>query len=142
MCTQTLLGESGGFFSMKYIVPLFRQPTGRVNLGLVNWDTFQSGFRILIDGDTFAGITWNPWWRERQSTDRRKSERRRPNATIGHRTCPEGEVFQRLRLGPDQRGSIHQRPVRDHKSASRERLVSFAGFIRGLGKNALSDENA
>ena len=127
---------------MKYIVPLFRQNTGRVNLGLVNWGSFQAGFRMIMRGDKFTGVTWDPWWRERESTDRRKSERRRPDATIGHRACREGEVFQRLRLGPDQRGSIHQRPVRNHKSASRENLVSFAAFIRGLGKNALSDENA
>ena len=71
-----------------------------------------------------------------------KSDRRKPDATIGHRACREGEAFQRLRLGPDQRGSIHQRPIRNHKSASREKLVSFAAFIRELGRDELSDENA
>jgi hypothetical protein len=128
---------------MKYIVPLFRQDTGRVNLGLVNWDSFQAGFRMVMRGDKFAGVTWDPWWRERKSTDRRKSEKRRPEAKIGHRLWREGEIFQPLRLVPDMRGSGQGRIGRDpHKSASREKLVSFAAFIRGLGKDALSDENA
>src|SRR5258708_1075096 len=127
---------------MKYIVPLFRQNTGRVNLGPVNWDSFQAGFRLVMHGDKFAGVAWDPWWIERKSTDSRKSDRRRPDATIGHRACREGEAFQRLRLGPDQRGSIHQRPVRNHKSAPREKLVSLAAFIHELGRDGLSDENA
>jgi hypothetical protein len=127
---------------MKQIVPLFRQHTGRMNLGSVNWDTFQFGFRVVFNGEKFARITWNPWWRERASSDRRKSDRRRPEPTIGRRACREDEVFQRLRLGVDPRGSIHQRPVRDHKSASSERLVSFVAFIRELGKGSLSEENA
>ena len=55
---------------MKYIVPLFRQNTGRVNLGLVNWDSFQAGFRMLMRGDKFAGVIWDPWWRERKSGER------------------------------------------------------------------------
>jgi hypothetical protein len=128
---------------MKYIVPLFRQNTGRVNLGLVNWDSFQAGFRMVMRGDKFAGVIWDPWWRERQSTDRRKGEKRRPNAKIGHRHWREGEIFQPLRLAPDQRGSGQGRIGRDpHKSASREKLVSFAAFIRELGEGGLSDENA
>jgi hypothetical protein len=127
---------------MKQIVPLFRQHTGRVNLGSVNWDTFQFGFRVVFNGEKFAGVTWNPWWHERASTNRRKSDRRGLEAGTGNRACREGEEFQRLRLGPDPRGSIHQRPVRDHKSASRERLVGFAAFIRELGNSVLSDENA
>jgi len=45
---------------MKYIVPLFRQNIGQVNLGLVNWDSFQAGFRVLMRGDKFAGVTWDP----------------------------------------------------------------------------------
>jgi hypothetical protein len=44
---------------MKSIVSLFRQNTGRVNLGLVNWDSFQAGFRMLMRGDKFAGVTWD-----------------------------------------------------------------------------------
>src|SRR6266851_4232006 len=61
---------------MKYIVPLFRQNTGRVNLGLVNWDSFQAGFRVLMRGDKFAGVTWDPWLRERKSGERRKGQQR------------------------------------------------------------------
>src|SRR5258708_36231036 len=57
---------------MKYIVPLFRENTGRANLGLVNWDSFQAGFRMVMRGDKFTGVTWDPWWRERKSGDRRK----------------------------------------------------------------------
>jgi hypothetical protein len=128
---------------MKYIVPLFHQDTGRVNLGLLNWDSFQAGFRMVMRGDKFAGVTWDPWWRERQSTDRRKGERRRPNAKIGHRLWREGETFQPLRLAPDKRGSGQGRIGRDpHKSPPREKLVSFAAFIRDLGRDELSDENA
>ncbi len=128
---------------MKYIVPLFRQNTGRVNLGLVNWDSFQAGFRMVMRGDKFAGVTWDPWWRERQSTDRRKGENRRPDAKFGHRLWREGETFQPLRLTPDKRGSGQGRIGRDpHKSASREKLVSLAAFIGELGASAPSDENA
>jgi hypothetical protein len=128
---------------MKYIVPLFHQDTGRVNLGLVNWDWFQAGFRMVMREDKFAGVTWDPWWRERKSTDRRKSEKRRPEAKIGHRLWREGEIFQPLRLVPNMRGSGQGRVGRDpHKSESPEKLISFAAFIRGLGKDALSDENA
>jgi len=128
---------------MKYIVPLFHQDTGRVNLGLLNWDSFQAGFRMVMRGDKFAGVTWDPWWRERQSTDRRKGERRRPNAKIGHRLWRAGETFQPLRLAPDKRGSGQGRIGRDpHKSPPREKLVSFAAFIRELGRDELSDENA
>jgi hypothetical protein len=48
-----------------------------------------------------------------------------------------------LRLAPDKRGSGQGRIGRDpHKSPSREKLVSFAAFIRELGKAGLSDENA
>ena len=62
---------------MKYIVPLFRQNTGRVNLGLVNWDLFQAGFRMVMRGDKFTGVTWDPWGRERKSGDRRKGNLKR-----------------------------------------------------------------
>jgi hypothetical protein len=128
---------------MKDIVPLFRQDTGRVNLGLVNWDSFQAGFRMVMRGDKFARVTWDPWWRERQSTDRRKPERRRPDVKSGHRHWREGETFQPLRLAPDRRGSGQGRMGRDpHKSASPDRLASFATFIRDFGKDGLSEENA
>jgi hypothetical protein len=128
---------------MKYIVPLFRQNTGRVNLGLVNWDSFQAGFRIVMRGDKFAGVTWDTWWRERQSTDRRKGEKRRLDAKIGHRHWREGETFQPLRLAPDKRGSGQGRIGRDpHKPRSPQKLVSFAAFIREFGKDGLSEENA
>src|SRR5260370_12865624 len=90
---------------MKYIVPLFRQNTGRVNIGLVNWDSFQAGFRMVMRRGKFAGVTWDPWWHERQSTDRRKGERRRPDAKVGHRLWREGETSQLLRLAPDKRES-------------------------------------
>jgi len=128
---------------MKYIVPLFHQDTGRVNLGLVNWDSFQAGFRLVMRGDKFAGVMWDPWWRERQSTDRRKPERRRTDVKSGHCHWREGETFQPLRLAPDRRGSGQGRIGRDpHKPASPKKLVSFAAFIRELGKGGPSDENA
>lgn len=41
---------------MKYTVPLFRQDAGRVNLGLVNWDCFQAGFRMVMREERFAGV--------------------------------------------------------------------------------------
>jgi hypothetical protein len=48
-----------------------------------------------------------------------------------------------LRLAPEKRGSGQGRIGRNpHKSPAREKLVSFAGFIRELGKDELSDENA
>src|SRR5260370_8575610 len=127
---------------MKYIVPLFHQDTGRVKLGLVNGDSLQAGFRLVMRGDKFAGVIWDPWWRERQSTDRRKPERRRPDVKSGHRHRREGETFQPLRLAPDRRGSGQGRIGRDpHKPSSPETLVSFAPFIRELGKGWPSDEN-
>ena len=39
---------------------------------MVNWDSFQAGFRMLMRGDKFAGVIWDPWWRERKSGERRK----------------------------------------------------------------------
>jgi hypothetical protein len=94
--------------SMKYIVPLFRQNTGRVNLGLVNWDSFQAGFRILMSGDKFAGVTWDPWWRERKSEERRNGHRRtiperRSDDKAEHRLYSEGESVQPLRLVHERR---------------------------------------
>jgi hypothetical protein len=133
---------------MKYIVPLFRQNTGRVNLGWVNWDSFQAGFRMVMRGDKFAGVTWDPWWRERKSGDRRKGQQRtiterRSRDKTGHRLSSEGESVQALRLVHDRRANWERRTGSDRrKSASRERLVSLAAFIGELGKSALSDENA
>src|SRR5258705_13576433 len=93
---------------MKYIVPLFRQNTGRVNLGLVNWDSFQAGFRLVMRGDKFASVTWDPWWRERKSRDRRKGQqrtipKRRSRDKTGVRASSEGEIFHAVRLVHDRR---------------------------------------
>jgi len=133
---------------MKYIVPLFCQNTGRVNLGLVNWDSFQAGFRMIMRGDKFTGVTWDPWWRERKSEDRRKGqqrtlpERRSRNKT-GHRLSSEGDSVQALRLVHGRRTNRKRRSGSDRReSTSRDRLVGLAAFIRELGKGMLSDENA
>jgi hypothetical protein len=133
---------------MKYIVPLFRQNTGRANLGLVNWDSFQAGFRMVMRGDRFAGVTWDPWWHERKSGDRRKGQQRsiperRSRDRTGHRLSSEGESVQQLRLLHDRRANGERRNGSDRrKSASRERLVGLAVFIGELGNSVLSDENA
>jgi hypothetical protein len=103
---------------------------------------------MVMRGDKFAGVTWDPWWRERKSGDRRKEqqrtipERRSRNKT-GHRLSLDGESVQALRLVHDRRAHLERRNGSDRrKSASRERLVSLAAFIGELGKSALSDENA
>jgi hypothetical protein len=133
---------------MKYIVPLFRQSTGRVNLGLVNWEWFQAGFRMLMRGDKFAGVTWDPWWRERKSGERRKGQQRtiperRSNDKAGHRLYSEGESVQPLRLVHERRTNGKRRDGSDRrKLASREKLVSFEVFIHELRNGVLSDENA
>src|ERR1700738_4807224 len=132
---------------MKYVVPLFRQPSGRVNLGAVNWDTFQLGFRVVMRGDKFMGVTWDPWWRERKSGERRKGQRRsiperRSHDHTGHRLSSEGESFQPLRLVPDRRANWNRRNGSDRrKSASNEKLIGLAA-LREHGKRPLSDENA
>jgi hypothetical protein len=133
---------------MKSIVPLFRQNTGRVNLGLVNWDSFQAGFRMLMRGDKFAGVTWEPWWHERKSEKRRNGQRRtiperRLHDKAGYRIYSEGESVQPLRLVHERRTNWKRRDGSDRrKSASRENIVSFEVFIRELRNGALSDENA
>src|SRR5713226_1979766 len=133
---------------MKYIVPLFRQNAGRVNLGLLNWDSFQAGFRMLMLGDKFAGVIWDPWWRERKSEARRNGQRRtiperRSHDKARHRLYSEGESVQPLRLVHERRTNWKRRDGSDRrKSASREKLVSFEVFIRELRNRALSDENA
>ena len=133
---------------MKYIVPLFRQNTGRVNLGLVNWDSFQADFRMLMRGDKFAGVTWDPWWRERKSGERRKGQRRsiperRSHDKAGHRLSREGQSLEPLRLVPGRRTNWNGRSGNDRrKSTSRDTLVGLAAFSRELGTGALSDENA
>ncbi len=133
---------------MKYIVPLFRQNTGRVNLGLVNWDLFQAGFRMVMRGDKFAGVTWDPWWRDRKSRERRKGQQRsiperRSHDKAGHRLSSEGESFQVMRLVHDRRANWKRRNGNDRrKSASHEKLIGLAAFILELGKFALTDENA
>jgi len=133
---------------MKYPVPLFHQDTGRVGLGLFNWDFFQAGFRMIKHGDKFAGVTWDPWWNERKSVGRRKgqqravAERRSPDR-IGPRLSADGESLQALRLITDRRNNRDRRNENDRrKSVSRERLLDLAAFIRGLGKGALSDDDA
>src|SRR5690242_1736716 len=133
---------------MKNIVPLFRQDSGRVNPGLVNWDLFQTGFRMVMRGDRFAGVTWNPWWRERKSGERRKGQQRvssdrRSRDRTGHRFCADGESFQALRFVHDRRKNLDRRNGNDRrKSASREKLVGVAALIRELGNGPISDENA
>ena len=133
---------------MKYIVPLFRENFGRANFGLVNWDSFQAGFRIVMRGDKFVGVTWDPWWHERKSGDRRKGQQRtvperRSRGKTGHRLSSEGESVQPLRLVHDRRTNREGRNGDDRrKSASRERLVGLAAFIGELGTSAPSDENA
>jgi hypothetical protein len=132
---------------MKYIVPLFRENAGRA-FGLANWDLFQAGFRMVMRGDKFAGVTWDPWWRERKSGDRRKQQQRtiperRSRDKTGHRLSSEGDSVQPLRLVHNRRANRERRNGNDRrKSASREKLVSVAAFIRGLGTSAPSDENA
>jgi hypothetical protein len=132
---------------MKYMVPLFRENTGRT-FGLVNWDSFQAGFRMVMHGDKFAGVTWDPWWRERKSGDRRNKQQRtiperRSRGKTGHRLSSEGESVQPLRLVHDRRTNWERRNGNDRrKSASREKLVSLAAFIGELGTSAPSDENA
>ena len=133
---------------MKYIVPLFRENTGRANLGLVNWDSFQAGFRMVMRGVKFAVVTWDPWWRERKSGDQRKEQQRtipeqRSRDKTGHRLSSEGESVQALRLVHDRRTNRERRNGNDRrKLASREKLVSLAAFIGELGTSAPSDENA
>src|SRR3981081_695346 len=112
---------------MKYIVPLFRQNTGRVNLGLVNWDSFQAGFRVVMRGDKFAGVTWNPWWRERTFGERRKGQQRsiaerRSHDKTGHRrVSSDMEFFQLLRFTHDRRAIRNRRDGADRrKSRSRD----------------------
>jgi len=132
---------------MKYIAPLFRQNTGRVNLGLVNWDSFQAGFRMVMRGDKFTGVTWDPWWRERKSGGRRKGQQRtvperRSHEKAGRRLYFEGESVQPLRLVHERRTNWKKRDGSDRrKSASHEKLVSFEVFIGDLKNGALSDEN-
>lgn len=114
---------------MKYIVPLFRQDAGRVNVGLVNWDSFQSGFRMVMRGEGFAGVTWDPWWRDRKSEDRRRGQRR--------------ATFQPLRLIHNRRANEERRNGSDRRTSARpEKLVGLGTFVRRLGKGPLSDENA
>ncbi len=133
---------------MKYIVPLFHQDTGRVNLGSANWDLFQAGFRMVMRGDKLTGVTWDPWWRERKSWERRKGQQRstlerRSHDKTAHRLSSEGEMFQLLRLLHGRRANWNRRNGNDRrKSASRERLVGLAAFIGELGTSAPSDENA
>lgn len=133
---------------MKYVTPLFRQNTGRVNLGLVNWDSFQAGFRMVMRGDKFIGVIWNPWWRERKSGERRRvqqrtiSERRSPDKG-SHRLSSDGKNFQSLRLIHDRRANCRRRNGVDRrKSTSQEKLIGLTALIRELGKAELSDENA
>src|SRR5467141_3930405 len=132
---------------MKYMVPLFRENTGRA-FGLVNWDSFQAGFRMVMHGDNFAGVTWDPWWRERKSGDQRSKQQRtiperRSRDKTGHRLSSEGANLQPLRLVHDRRTNRERRIGNDRrKSTSRERLVGLAAFIGELGASAPSDENA
>jgi hypothetical protein len=133
---------------MKYIVPLFRQNTGRVNLGLVNWDSFQEGFRMVMREDRFSGVTWDPWWRERIAEERRKGQQRilperRSRDRVGHRLSSEEEIYQVLRSVHDRRANRERRNGTDRrKSASHKKLVGLTTIIRDLRENPLSDENA
>lgn len=133
---------------MKYIVPLFRQDAGRVNVGLVNWDSFQAGFRMVMRGERFVGVTWDPWWRERKSEDRRRGQRRaiperRSHEKTGHRLCSDNETFQPLCLIHNRRANEERRKGSDRRASARqEKLVGLGTFVRRLGKDPLSDENA
>lgn len=134
-------GRVWASISMKYVVPLFRQPSGRASLGSVNWDTFQLGFCIVTRGSKFKGVTWDPWWRERKAGERRKKQRRSTPERRSHDNT-EGQSFERLRLVPDRRASGNRRNDSDRrKSKSHENLIGFAAF-RELGNRPLSDENA
>lgn len=132
---------------MKYIVPLFRQDAGRVNVSLVNWDWFQAGFRMVMRGERFVGVTWDLWWRERKSGDRRAEQRRamperRLHDKAGQRLCSDSEIFQRLRLIHNRRANKETRNGSDRRaSKGQDRLVAFGTFIRQFGKGPLSDEN-
>jgi hypothetical protein len=133
---------------MKYIVPLFRQNTGRINLGLVNWDSFQTGFSVVLRENKLAGVTWDPWWRDRKPDDRRKGQRRavhdrRSHDQTGHRLCSENESWQPLRLLLDRRSRGERRTGPDRrKRASHEKVIGLLPFIRELGKGPLSDADA
>jgi hypothetical protein len=102
---------------------------------------------MVMCGDKFAGVTWDPWWRERKSGVRRKKQQRtiserRSRDKTGHRLSPE-ESVQALRLVHDRRANLRRRNGSDRrKSASRERLIGLAAFIGELGKSVLSGENA
>lgn len=132
---------------MKYIVPLFRQDAGRVNVGLVNWDLFQAGFRMVMRGERFAGVAWDPWWHERKSGDRRGGQRRaiperRSHDKTGHRLCSDNETFQPLRLLHNRRANVDRRNGSDRRAlVCQERSVGFGTVVRALGKGPLSDEN-
>ena len=103
---------------------------------------------MVLRSDRFAGVTWDPWWRERKSADRRKthqrsSPERRSSAKAGHRLSSDGESVQPLRLVHDRRGNWkRQNGSERRKRALHERLVDLAAFVRGLGKTPLSEENA
>jgi hypothetical protein len=133
---------------MKYIVPLFRPNTGPVNLGLVNWDSFQAGFRMVTREDRFARVTWNPWWRERSARERREGQRRtiperRSHDKVGHRLSSESEIFQVLRSLHDRRANEERRNGSERRnSASHEKAVGLTTVIHGLRESSLSDENA
>ena len=122
---------------MKYIVPLFRQNTGRVNLGLVNWDLFQAGFRMVMRGDKFTGVTWDPWWRERKSGDRRKGQQRtvperRSHEKAGRRLYFEGEGVQPLRLVHERRTNWKKRDGSDRRNLRHTRNSLALRFLLAI----------
>jgi hypothetical protein len=125
---------------MQSIVPLFRQNTGRVNLGLVNWDSFQAGFRMLMRGDKFVGVTWDPWWHERKSEKRRNGQRRtiperRLHDKAGYRFYSEGESVEPLRL-------VHARRKQLRHSDPRITLGVYAHVIGDQQRRAFENRSA
>lgn len=103
---------------------------------------------MVMRGDKFAGVIWDPWWRERKSGERRRGQRRSvlersSHGKAGHPLSSEADSFQALCLVHDSRTAGERRNGIDRrKSSSRERLVGVADFVRELAKGALSDENA
>src|SRR5260370_28524515 len=141
MCTHTLLGESASV-SMKYIVPLFRENPGR-SLTWVNWDTFQDGFCVVLLGDKVKSVTWDQWWRERKTIDRRKGVPRRSDEQIRLPVSAEGKTPHPLRDARERRVERNKQASDDRrKSASGEQLVRLADFIRELrSKHVSLDES-
>jgi hypothetical protein len=128
---------------MKHIVPLFRENPGR-SLSWVNWDTFQDGFCVVLLGDKVKSVTWDQWWRERKTSDRRKGMPRRSNEQIELQVGSKGEALRPLRDARERRANRDQQASGDRRrSVSREKLFRFADFICELRtKQVPADESS